>query len=54
VNEDASKIVLQHEFCTIGVLINDQSKVGPGSYETSGNLAIEGGKMVTAWQQQSS
>lgn len=34
----ASNVVLQHEFCQMSKLYDDGSKVGPGSYNVSGNM----------------
>lgn len=43
-----STILVQHEFCQISRLIADPSKVGPGTYNTSGDLT-RSPKMVKSW-----
>jgi hypothetical protein len=45
----ASNVVLQHEFCQMSKLIDDGSKVGPGSYNITGNLTDKT-KFVKNWQ----
>lgn len=48
-SQDPSKIVLQHEFCTISKVVDDPAKVGPGSYEISGDLK-NNPKNVISWR----
>lgn len=49
VNSDQSTIQVQHEFCKISKLLDDPAKVGPGSYNISGDIT-QSPKMVMNWQ----
>lgn len=47
--DSQSTILVQHEFCQISRLVQDPSKVGPGTYNTQGDMASKP-KLVTNWQ----
>lgn len=51
--EQPSKMVLQHKYCTIGKIIEDKARIGPGSYEVQGDWAAQG-KLITNWQKPNS
>lgn len=50
--DSKTNIVMHNEFTTISRLIDDPSKLGPGSYNIAGDMSKQP-KLVTNWQTQS-
>jgi len=46
---NASAVVIEHEFCRMSKLVDDKSRIGPGSYNLAGSL-VKNSRMVTNWQ----
>jgi hypothetical protein len=46
-----SQFIIQNEFCLMGKLIDDPNRLGPGSYNISGNLAKSPSNNALIWHQ---